>query len=166
MTILVLGTPGSGKSALAENKTCELSVGSLYYLATMQVVDEASEKRVEKHLKARSGKGFITLERDLDICRALDDIENPEEATVLLECITNLAGNEMHRKGAGSIEEVCLKVTEDVTTLSKGVKNLIIVSNKLDDNDSFDEETRDYIRLVNAVNQRLREISEDVYELS
>ena len=95
MITLVIGTQDSGKSALAEDLAQE-SDGKLYYLATMKVCDEEGRKRIERHRKAREGKGFETIERQIRIADAAADIDDHEEATVLLECMANLVANEMY----------------------------------------------------------------------
>ena len=178
MTELIIGKPDSGKSAFAEEKALEKKMmpgaGRLYYIATMQVIDEDSKKRIVKHRKMREGKGFITIERETDISGVLDEIEDPGNAILLLECISNLAGNEMHRileDGKDhDINDICLKVSEDVKRLSESVGNLIIVTNEFSLEDAsaggYDEETKDYIKLVSNVNERLKNFAEVVYEFA
>lgn len=92
MLILVTGGSGSGKSAFAEQKAVSLAAGGeLVYLATMQVYGEEGKKKVERHRQLRRGKGFETIERPVRVDRA----EPGEDATVLLECMSNLMANEM-----------------------------------------------------------------------
>jgi adenosylcobinamide kinase/adenosylcobinamide-phosphate guanylyltransferase len=57
----------------------------------MEVYDEESEKRVEKHRKARAEKGFETI----DARAGLRAFSIPKGSAVLLECMSNLAANEM-----------------------------------------------------------------------
>ena len=89
MIIVVIGTPDSGKSALAEKLCCELA-GSMkkYYIATMVPYGEEGLKRVAKHRKMREGKGFETIERPVSLDR-IDDSVFEEECTCLLECVSN-----------------------------------------------------------------------------
>ncbi len=171
MTELIVGKPDSGKSAFAEEKALEKKTfpdaGNIYYIATMQVVDEDSKERVKKHRKMREGKGFITIEKETDILSAVNEMEGAGDATVLLECISNLVGNEMHRPGvSGELTVPADKIAADVKTLSEKVKYLIIVTNEFDNDESFDDDTKDYIKLVSLVNERLRAFSEVVYELA
>ena len=58
MIILVLGTPKSGKSLMAEELSLALNDSEKYYLATMRVMDQEGALRVEKHRKQRAGQGF------------------------------------------------------------------------------------------------------------
>ena len=135
MIIKVTGTPGSGKSRKAEELVLELSAPEQrYYIATMLPYGEEGERRVEKHRKYREGKGFRTIEQPFDLPEALEKIEKPEEATVLLECVTNLAANEMFARECPGKEALIKKITADIRQLSKQVKNLILVTN------SFSEE--------------------------
>lgn len=63
MIVLVIGGSGSGKSEFAENICMELPAEEKRYIATMQAFDEESRARIAKHRKARSGKGFETIEQ-------------------------------------------------------------------------------------------------------
>ncbi len=167
MTVLVIGQPDSGKSKLAEEKAVELNQGQKYYLATMQILDDAGKERVKRHRSMRKGKGFITLEEEREILRILPEIRDPEHATVLLECISNLAGNIMHDPSGGMDPDRVVKlVTEDVRTLSDRVEHLILVSNHFPEDASYDEETAAYIRILERINGRLREEADIVYECS
>ena len=115
---LVLGGSGSGKSAYAEQLLDGYS--RKYYIATMQVFDAESEKRVAHHRQLRAGKGFVTVEQPRSIAQAarafaassliqerekrgmpsgaMDGMKcaGAEKGTaVLLECMSNLVANEM-----------------------------------------------------------------------
>ncbi len=96
MITLVCGSPNSGKSTRAEELFSETKAEYKYYVATMQVFDEEGRKRVEKHRRAREGKGFITLEIPTKADSALSRIKDGAHSAVLLECLSHLAGNEMH----------------------------------------------------------------------
>lgn len=92
MIYLVTGGSGSGKSAYAEAMVMQSGRGKRYYLATMEVFGEEGKKKVERHKKLREGKGMITIERPRGLLGlVLDEGEN----TVLLECMANLAANEL-----------------------------------------------------------------------
>lgn len=92
MIYLVTGGSGSGKSAYAEAMVMQSGGRKRYYLATMEVFGEEGKKKVERHKKLREGKGMITIERPRGLLGlVLDEGEN----TVLLECMANLAANEL-----------------------------------------------------------------------
>ncbi len=175
MNVLVIGTQNSGKSTLAE--TVAMKTGDLrrYYLATMKVCDDAGRKRVQRHRKQRADKGFITLERERDIAGALEDMEDPGKCTVLLECISNLVGNEMHEgpertepagSGPSEWERSADRIMDDIERLAGNVHNLIIVTNGYDeDGDEYDDDTRLYVKLLDMVNERLLAFADKVFDL-
>ena len=174
MTELIIGTADSGKSALAEDLAMRTGDGRRYYLATMKVCDEEGRKRVEKHRKMREGKGFVTIERQYALSGFADEIEEPGEVTVLLECVSNLMGNLLHEKpdrirqlksdGSGK-SRFAEEVLRDIAELAGKVHNLIIVTNEYKVEDGFDEETRLYVELLGIVNEKLRDTADRIYDL-
>lgn len=93
MIYLVTGGSGSGKSAYAEELVQQAGRAKRFYVATMEVFGEEGKKKVERHRKLRQGKGFLTVEcpKELDNLA----LEEAEERVVLLECMANLAANEL-----------------------------------------------------------------------
>ena len=174
--ILVVGSPDSGKSVKAEELAAELSGNEKkIYLATMIPFGEEGAARVEKHRALRNGKGFVTVERRLNVGKLPDSegfIEGirAEEATVLLECVSNLCANVMFAEGKGkdakSPEETAEIVTEDILRLKKRVKNLIVVTNEFPPEEKFDRETFEYISAVSGVNLRLKEEADRIYDIT
>ena len=155
---VIIGKQNSGKSLRAE----ELAVSygkPLFYLATMKVMDEEGRKRVERHRKQREGKGFITIEREYD----LHAFSAPwQHATVLLECVANLVGNELfdnpHRPWSREpmkvdADEFADIIVGDIKYLADSVENLIIVSSEYDLDEKTDEETQLYVRLLRRINE-------------
>ena len=70
MLHLIIGGSGSGKSEYAENQAVLLSKKedlSLYYIATMKPFGEEGKRRVERHRRLRSGKGFFTIEHYVNL---------------------------------------------------------------------------------------------------
>ena len=174
MTVLVIGTADSGKSALAEDLAMQTGDSRRYYLATMKVCDNEGRKRVKKHRKMREGKGFVTIERQCALSGIVDDIVKPGEVTVLLECVSNLVGNVlhdrpdriMHLKSDGSGKSAFAdEVADDIAELAAKVRNLIIVTNEYAMEDGYDEETRLYVELLGIVNGRLRDIADRTFDL-
>ncbi|MCQ2543028.1 MAG: bifunctional adenosylcobinamide kinase/adenosylcobinamide-phosphate guanylyltransferase [Lachnospiraceae bacterium] len=163
MRILIIGTPDSGKSLLAENICEEISKDlNKYYIATMIPFGEEGIKRVKKHRAMREGKGFVTIECSDNIHLIYEQIK--PDSTVLLECLSNLVGNEMHHKNASLIDsELIEKIKKDVLGLTS--KNLLIVSNEFEIKDSFDEDTKRYCKLLHMANESLRKEVDRVYEI-
>ena len=206
MTILVIGTPDSGKSEKAEGLALELSGnGKKIYLATMIPYGAEGEKRIEKHRKLRDGKGFITVEKTHNVADIIDETgfieikrsedkskdknEGPyrveaSDVTVLLECVSNLCANEMFDKTDEraneraderanertdeiiglSAEQAVKKIISDILKLRDCVKNLVIVTNEFAPEESFDEETLNYIKAVSSINEGLRRHVDKIYE--
>lgn len=98
MMYLIIGGSGSGKSAYAEELLFSLSnAGKKYYIATMQVYDEESRRRVQKHRKQREGKRFDTIEQPVHVSGALTQMDAGKKSA-MLECVSNLVANEMFAK--------------------------------------------------------------------
>ena len=77
--VLITGGSCSGKSAYAENlcdkigkeiKRRSISEERKYYLATMYVTDDEMREKVARHRERRAGKGWITIEKPVDIADA------------------------------------------------------------------------------------------------
>lgn len=169
MLVVITGGSGSGKSAYAEEVLSalvrkEVKTRRCYYLATMMVYGEEGRQKVARHKKLREGKGFVTMEQPLDIADC--PLEAGENAA-LLECMSNLAANEMFReetpKGA---REVTGKIISEIETLSEKLKHLVIVTNNVfEDGISYEEETMNYIRALGDINRKLAERADVVTEV-
>ena len=90
MLILVSGGSASGKSEFAEGLVTASGLETRAYLATMQVWDAESERRVERHRRMRAGKGFATVECPVNLAGAV----LPAGCAALLEDLSNLTANE------------------------------------------------------------------------
>ncbi len=167
MMILVVGRPDSGKSRLAEDLAVGLAAeADKLYLATMIPFGKEGEERVKKHRKMRSSKGFDTIEKPLSLDELNEELKPYENGVCLLECVANLAGNEMHsplNTGMGT-EEVAKLVTGEIKRLRGKVKELVVVSDIFEVTADCDEETLAYIGLVHRVNEMLKETADRVYE--
>lgn len=161
MMAVVTGGSGSGKSAFAEDKILSLGQGKRFYIATMHPYDEESYKRVERHRKMRAGKGFETVE----CYTGLKDLDFPEDAIVLLECMSNLAANEMFEEnGAGA--DTVEAALEGVTKLKSRVRHLVIVTNEIfSEAASYEGDTVRYQEYLGKINQKLGEMADQVVEV-
>ena len=138
--ILVIGGSGSGKSAYAEKVALECQKEKRhFYLATMHVFGEEGQKKVERHRKLRAGKGFVTIEQPTDIVRCLPTLREAGGGVVLLECMSNLAANEMFdTEEPAGCEQVAEKIVTQVGRLSQETGELVIVTNNVfEDGDLF-----------------------------
>lgn len=158
MMILITGGAASGKSALAESILQKMP-GVRYYAATMhKAEDEETIQRISRHVKMREGKGFITIEQEVD----LGKISVEENSSVMVECLSNLLANEMYL--AGRTDAVSY-ITEQIRLLSKKCKNLILVTNEVSsDGVEYDDFTMEYIENMEMINGELAKQADYVIE--
>ena len=123
MIALVTGGAASGKSEYAESLACRWGDGPRIYLATMEARDGESLSRVDRHRRARAGKGFCTVECPRD----LERLSIPSGSTVLLECLTNLLANEMYPQG-DFIPDPTGKILAELEHLLERAAHLVVVS--------------------------------------
>ena len=154
MFLFVSGAVRSGKSEWAEKTALELSPsGPRAYLATARAADAEMRDRVARHQAARATRGFITVERERDLERALPEI--PPGATVLLECLGTWTANEMFGRPDGRVLEpgrVIAVVEGVVRALRSRAEHLLIVSNDVfSDGVVYDEGTENYLKALGSL---------------
>ena len=169
MIEFVLGYPDSGKSERAENDALKLADGAkTYYVATMVPYGEQGAKRVEKHREARRGKGFVTVERPFDLPGLAETLRDLADATCLIECVSNLVGNEERRPGRDATPPDLLarQIADSILAFADLCANAVIVGNAFPgDAPGYDPETRRYVALNNAVNDLLKTRVDRVLEI-
>lgn len=139
MITVVSGNRNSGKSAYAEDLLSHTD-GGKYYLATMRIRTDDDKNRVEKHKASREGKGFITIEQDVAIVKAIDKIKWMEsllggsegEKSAVLECLPTLVANEMFLESGEVVpyKDVCNTVLFGIAFLKEYFNNIIIVTDE------------------------------------
>lgn len=168
MTVLIIGVPDSGKSQKAEEIAVTLAGGGQkIYIATMIPYGKEGRQRVEKHRKLRAGKNFKTIECPVNIKELCDKDKRIAGSTCLLECMSNLIGNEMHHDANRDLseKELITYIVDSVKALKAVAKNLVIVSNSFPlEGDGYDDDTRKYTSLVYLVNEELKQLSDEVHE--
>lgn len=161
MVVTVTGGSGSGKSEFAENLAVSLNQKELVYIATMIPYGEEGRQRVERHRKMRAEKNFQTIECYTDLC----NVQVEPESVVLLECMSNLAANEMFEGGKG-YGEACASMKSGLEHLMKSCTHLIVVTNEIfSDGISYDEEMVCYMKILGEMNRWLGEHSQRVVEV-
>ena len=159
MLILVSGGSASGKSKYAEDLVVQAPPVERIYVATMQVWDEESRRRVERHRAMRAGKGFATLECPT----GLDRLEVPAGSAVLLEDLSNLSANEYfspQRDGAFD------RVLAGIQRAAARAELLVVVTNELySDGVRYDPETAAYLELLARLNRAIAAQADGVYEV-
>ncbi len=161
MILLVTGGSGSGKSEYAESRCMELNTGKMFYVATMEPFGKEGERRIARHRKLRAGKGFETLE-----CYThLEDADIPAGAVVLLECLSNLAANEMYSDD-GRKEDVVGVVMEGLHHLAEKAEHLVVVTNNVfSDGITYDDSTMEYQRCLAQANAGVAALANEVVEV-
>lgn len=159
MLILVSGGSASGKSEFAEGLVTSSGLEKRIYLATMQVWDQESVRRVERHRQMRAGKGFETVECPT----GLADIVLPPGCAVLLEDLSNLSANEYfspQRDGAFD------RVLAGIRRAAARAELLVVVTNELySDGVRYDPETAAYLELLARLNRAIAAQADGVYEV-
>ena len=98
---------------------------------------------------------------------------DPSKSAALLECLSNLAGNEMHGSEAfdprafdENFGELSGRICADIVRLSDKIAGLIVVANTFPaDDDSYDEETKAYVRLNNTLTEKIRLLADRVVDV-
>ena len=158
MFVLVTGGSGSGKSEFAENMAVSLG-GDRTYIAAMIPSGRESARRIARHRKAREGKGFNTVERYTDI-KNLD-----VSGTALLECMSNLAANEMF-SDAGAGDNTADEILKGIDSLVQKCENLVVLTNEIfSDGIAYDDSTVKYMRALGKINRAMAQKADAVYEV-
>ncbi|MDO4325753.1 MAG: bifunctional adenosylcobinamide kinase/adenosylcobinamide-phosphate guanylyltransferase [bacterium] len=170
--LLVTGGSGSGKSAYAEQRILDSGQKKRFYIATMQVYGEEGRKRVVKHRKQRAGKGFETIEQTCNLGQALESVHPyGGEAAVLVECLSNLAANELFLeedtwKCDQKVLAVQEKIREEILAWRENVGFLVVVTNEIfSDGVLYDASTRRYQQMLGELNQQLCAHADEVVEV-
>lgn len=161
MTALVIGGAASGKSAFAEALTMKGGAEPRYYIATLMPFDGEDGRRIARHCEARSGKGFVTLER----YTGLSGLALPARGAALLECLGNLTANELFSPqgvGAGALDAV----VGGALSLAEQCGDLVVVTNDVfADGCAYAEGTNRYLEVLAAANAALARRFDRVYEV-
>ena len=167
---LITGGSGSGKSEYAEQKLMEYASHSKrnekrYYIATMMPFGKETEEKIARHRRLRAGKGFETIECYTNLKEAAEVLQKKEPGSILLECMSNLAANEMYdSSGAGEkAEEAILAGIQKLLTVCD---NLIVVTNEVfSDSMTDNPEMEKYLKLLGNINLRMGEMADLVTEV-
>ena len=156
MIVLVTGGSGCGKSTWAEKLIASLPDEKRVYIATMQVYDEESVRRVARHRAQRADKGFRTIECEKDLASA--DVE--DGSIVLLEDLVNLMANEMFDRGDVD------RIVPALKTLASRCRHLVMVTNDVfSDGVTYAESTQEYLRVLAEINRQAAALADCVVEV-
>lgn len=165
MTVFLSGGCKNGKSTLAERAVKALAGdGPLYYIATMIPHDEEDDTRIRRHVEARQGLGFTTLEQGRDLLACLDRAE--ETGSFLLDSVTALLANEMFLPGGVMDGSAGERVAGELLTFAGRVRNAVFVSDFIySDAGRYDEYTEAYRRGLALCDRTLASVCDSVAEV-
>lgn len=130
--VLVTGGARSGKSRYAE-RLVEAEGVPVVYVATMEVLDEETERRVAHHRGMRPG-AWRTVEEPVGLAEVLR--RQPAGAAVLVECLATWCGNLFWQAGLGeddaperweALVERIVEAARQVAECAKGREGLTVV---------------------------------------
>ena len=164
MFVMVTGGSGSGKSAYAEQRIVQFCGSRRFYVATMMCGDDETRERILRHRRMRAGKEFETIERQLDL-PGLFLPSGSGQTDVLLECMSNLAANEMFDP-AGCKDAAYANICAGIDRLLDQCDNLVVVTNEIfSDGALYDELTMQYMRLLGRINRYMASRADEVVEV-
>jgi len=190
MITVFIGSVNSNKSVEAENYMQSLD-GKSYYLATMRADSDIRKDKIERLRKRREDKGFVTIEQDVAIVKAIDKIKWMDmllgadglKKNLLIENIPYLAANELfanRNKDDNTDTDQCITVKEAESTILCGLALLVEFFNDIvivtdsnadlqyygDGTEYTVEETDRYMELMKELNTAVSSYAEDIIELT
>ena len=132
--VFIVGGARSGKSDFAQELAEKTISTKKYYVATCPVFDNSDadmQVRIQKHKDRRHGKGWQTVEEELDLCQAIEGL--PENAPVLIDCMTLWVSNLLYKYGEDNVAEddVGRQVKELIDLGRKRSAGLLVVSGEV-----------------------------------
>lgn len=183
MNVFVTGGAASGKSAYAEDVLLALAGNTeKIYLACMKNDSPAAERRIARHRALREGKGFVTLEKAIEIGTLAGRVRG---ASVLIEGAGMLLSNELFDRefqadftpgqslpdGAAGrwkkhTEDVAENIIHGFLSLMAAAANAVVVSDEVfSDGLSYDPRTESYIACLGRINCFLAESCDRAVEV-
>ena len=172
MLHLVTGGSGSGKSEYAERLITEFGEKEpwrkKYYIATMMPYGEETKLKINRHRLMREGKGFLTVECYTCLKNKMKEVltdMKEEQPLVLLECMSNLAANEMYSDG-GAGNQATEEIMEGIDFLKKQSRFLVVVTNEVfSESEPDSAEMNLYKQVLGEINCRVSQMAERVTEV-
>lgn len=156
MIVLVTGGSGCGKSTWAEALMDRIAEGPRIYIATMQVYDDESVRRVARHREKRAGHGYTTVECSQNLQSAFI----PPDCCVLLEDLPNLVAGEMF--GGGDI----MRILPALKKLAIQSRHLVMVTNNVfSDGVAYAPSTEAYLHALAQVDHEAAQLADSVVEV-
>ena len=165
MNVFISGGCKNGKTAFAQEIAVKLSGGGKrYYVATMQPCDDEDRARIARHIKERAGLGFETLEcgRDIAVCLKTAGTN----ATLLIDSVTALLGNEMFPDTQGADPDAAHRCRDGLLEIARTAKHAVFISDYIfSDAVRYDALTETYRAALASLDRALADVCDVVIEL-
>lgn len=129
--VLVTGGVRAGKSTWAQDEALRIGGDAVTVVATAEAIDPEMRARIAAHRRARPS-GWETLEASSDAGRA---ILAAAHDTVVLDCLTVLAGTAIGRARAATVDDAVAAIAGEVDGIlearSARAGTLIVVTNEV-----------------------------------
>lgn len=173
---LITGGSGSGKSEYAESEVERLAhlteSEEKYYIATMFPYGEETLQKIRRHRRMREGKGFTTVECYTDlqgmVASNLFSKGRKTDATVLLECMSNLLANECYMKSGAQARELdpVAEIEKGMEALLECCEHVVVVTNEVfSDIPVESREMKIYLEYLGRINQWMAKRADQVTEV-
>lgn len=168
MNIFVSGGCKNGKSLHAQELARDMAAGrgaALYYVATMIPTDQEDRTRIRRHLAARDGWGFATLEQGTDLCALLERPDVDRNGVFLMDSVTALLSNEMFPPESEYDPDAGARVAADLKRFARETGSTVFVSDYIySDARVFDSVTENYRRALALCDRTLAAVCDRVIE--
>lgn len=164
MNIFISGGCKNGKSYYAQRLAKQQAKNRpLYYIATMQPVDEEDHDRILRHQKERSGWGFTTIEQS----SSLAALEADFSGSFLLDSVTALLSNEMFPRNGTVDRTAYLRIANELEQLADRSGNVVFVSDYIySDAIQYEELTEQYRKGLSWIDRMLAQKCDVVIEVA
>lgn len=160
MKVFISGGCKNGKSTIAEDIAVRLAAGRpLYYMATMIPHDEEDRVRIARHIEARKGKNFRTIECGDSLCDGAYSVSEQSfsDGVFLVDAVTALLSNhyEEPERVMADLKEFC-NFAEDAVFVSDFIYSA---------SEDYSPETEEYRKNLAACDRYLASVSDVVMEI-
>jgi adenosylcobinamide kinase/adenosylcobinamide-phosphate guanylyltransferase len=127
--VFVVGGARSGKSGFAQRRVESEPTAGKTFIATCPALDDEMRGRIERHRADRAGRGWKTVEEEIDLVAAL--AASPDGDAVLIDCLTLWINNVMYRSGKPDEDRMAELARETVCAARCRSGLVVMVANEV-----------------------------------